>query len=80
MDILNSRPTETPENLANFMSTNNYSFPVLLDQNLTMTRRFGVKGTPTNFIIDKNGVIQFRETGQFNEATLNATVNRLKAQ
>ena len=77
---MNSRPTETLENLANFMSTNNYTFPVLLDQNLTMTRRFGVKETPTNFIIDKNGVIQFRVTGQFSEATLNETINRVNAQ
>ncbi len=80
VDILNSRPTETPDNLANFMSTNNYTFPVLLDQNLTMTHRFGVSATPTNFIIDKNGVIQFRQTGQFSEATLNATISRLNGQ
>ncbi len=66
--------------MANFMSTNNYTFPVLLDQNLTMTRRFGVRETPTNFIIDKNGVIQFRGSGQFSEATLNNMLDRLKAQ
>jgi len=78
VDILNSRTTETPENLSSFMSTNNYNFPVLLDQNLTMTHLFGVKSTPTNFIIDKNGVIQFRQTGQFSEATLNDTINRLR--
>lgn len=62
------------------MSVNNYTFPVLLDQNLTMTRRFGVTLTPTNFILDKNGVIQFRETGQFSEATFSETINRLKLQ
>ena len=78
MDILNSRTTETPDNLAGFMSTNNYNFPVLLDQNLTMTHIYGVKQTPTNFILDKNGVIQFRQTGQFSEATLNATIDKLK--
>ena len=78
VDILNSRTTETPDNLANFMSTNNYTFPVLLDQNLTMTHTYGVKSTPTNFIVDKNGIIQFRQTGQFSEATLNETIARLK--
>lgn len=60
------------------MASNNYTFPVLLDQNLTMTRRFSVSGTPTNFIIDKNGVIQSRQVGLFNEAVLTETVNRLK--
>ena len=78
VDILNSRPTETVETVTNFMSTNNYTYPVLFDQNLTMTHLFGVKGTPTNFIIDKNGVIQFRQTGVFNQATLDATIKNLK--
>ncbi len=79
VDLIGTRPVETPANLADFMAKNNYTFPVLLDVNKAY-KSFGVIGTPTNFIIDKNGVIQLAQVGEFSEATMNATLHRLNAQ
>src|SRR3989338_635836 len=65
VDILSSRPTETPTNLADFMKTNNYTFPPLLDQGMAVTRSYGVKVTPTHFLIDKNGIIREIRSGPY---------------
>lgn len=46
------------------------SFPALLDMNLAATRSYGVKSTPTNFLIDKAGVILERQMGACSGATL----------
>ncbi len=58
IDILNSRPEETQANLESFMSTNNYSFPVLLDTNQLATIQYHVGEPPTNILIDKDGFIR----------------------
>ena len=80
VDIIGSRPTETPANLADFMQKNSYTFPVLLDMNLAATRSYGVASTPTNFLIDKDGVIRERQTGAFSEAALDESLSRLSAK
>lgn len=77
IDIIDSRPTETAENAANFMSTNNYSFPVLLDNKMLVTRVYNIKQTPTSFLIDKDGVIREVTVGVYTKATLDASLNQL---
>ena len=78
MDIIASKATETPANLAEFMQKNQYTFPVLLDESLRVTRLYGVKSTPTNFLIDKNGVIREMQTGAFaSEAAFEESLNQL---
>ena len=80
VDIIGSRATETPGNLADFMQTGNYTFPALLDMNMAVTKSYGIKSTPTNFLIDKNGVIRERVTGAFSEASLDESLDRLSAE
>ena len=80
VDIIGSKSTESPANLANFMQKNNYTFRVLLDESLRVTRLYGVLGTPTNFLIDKEGVIRERKTGAFSEASLDESLSRLLAK
>ena len=63
IDIVGSQQTETPANLADFMKKNNYTFPALADLGMTVTRSYGIKSTPTNFLIDKDGIIRERRTG-----------------
>ena len=77
VDIIGSRVTETPENLADFMKKNNYTFPVLLDMKREVTRSYGVASTPTNFLIDKKGGIRERQSGAFSEAALDESLRRL---
>ncbi len=65
VDIIGSTPSETPSNLADFMKNNKYSFPVLLDVNREVTKSYGIKATPTNFLIDKDGIIREVKIGSF---------------
>ena len=78
IDIIGSRPTETPENVADFMQKNGYTFPVLLDLDRAVTKKYSIKATPTNILIDKNGIIQEVRTGAFpSKAALDDSLNKL---
>ena len=46
-----------------FIKENKYSFPVLLDEDGSVARKYRVSAIPTNIIIDKSGAIVFREGG-----------------
>jgi thioredoxin-dependent peroxiredoxin len=81
VDIIGSRSTETPANLTDFMQKNQYTFTVLLDVNELITKEYGIVSTPTSFLIDKNGVIQVRQTGAFpSETALQDAMNKLLAK
>lgn len=41
-----------------FVETYGFQFPVLMDYKNEVTKKYMVLGYPTNFIVDKNGVIQ----------------------
>lgn len=58
VDVLNSRPEENQANLETFMSTDNYSFPVLLDSNQLATIQYHVGDMPTNILVDGDGFIR----------------------
>ena len=45
------------------MKTNNYTFPVLLGPSREMIKLYGLTGTPTNYLIDKEGIIKERRVG-----------------
>ncbi|MDO8579047.1 MAG: TlpA disulfide reductase family protein [Dehalococcoidales bacterium] len=78
IDILNSRPEETQANLESFMSTNNYSFPVLLDTNQLATIQYHVGDTPTNVLIDKDGFIREIIPGPFlSESAVETSLTRI---
>jgi thiol-disulfide isomerase/thioredoxin len=49
------------EHVKKFMETNQYTFPVLFDE--TTVNAYKVDGIPTKFIIDRNGVVQFKSVG-----------------
>jgi peroxiredoxin len=81
VDILGSKSSETASNLAEFMQTNNYTFPVLLDSKMSVTSNYGIQSTPTNFLIDRDGVIRYRQTGAFSSPQdFETKVNELLAK
>ena len=45
------------------MKTNNYTFPVLLGPSREIIKLYGLTGTPTNYLIDKDGIIKERRVG-----------------
>lgn len=78
VDIINSRTTETPANLADFMQKNNYSFPVLLDVNQLATISYHIKSTPTNILIDKDGIIREISLGAYSsKAAMEDSLNKI---
>ncbi|MBN2781156.1 MAG: TlpA family protein disulfide reductase, partial [Candidatus Marinimicrobia bacterium] len=44
-----------------FVRENGYDFPVYYAGGLN--REFGVKGIPTLFVVDKNGIIRYKKVG-----------------
>lgn len=46
-----------------FIADKRYTFPVLLDRNGEVLQRYGVRGIPTAFILDTQGVIQKVQVG-----------------
>lgn len=81
IDILNSRPDETQANLETFMSTNNYSFPVLLDLRQLATIQYHVADTPTNILIDKDGFIREITPGPYlSQSAVETSLTRIMPQ
>jgi len=48
-----------------FMQSDNYSFPVLLDISQDVALEYNIRGIPTTFFIDKDGIIQAIKVGAF---------------
>jgi len=46
-----------------FLKQTNYTFPVYLDKQDALIRKYGITGIPTKVYIDKEGRIQFKEIG-----------------
>ena len=55
-----------------FLAREGLAFPVLNDPEGRLARRFGVRGVPASFIVDRQGRIVFRERGYTTEAGLRA--------
>lgn len=49
--------------VSEFITTNKYSFNVLMDLDAKVVASFGVSGIPTKFVIDKDGIIRFKSVG-----------------
>ena len=56
---------ESSSEVAEFMQSYNLSFPVLLDTKQEISQKYNVRGIPTTFFIDKDGVIQDVKVGSF---------------
>jgi cytochrome c biogenesis protein CcmG, thiol:disulfide interchange protein DsbE len=48
-----------------YMTEHGFTFPTLLDQRMEAARQFGVRGTPTTVIVNRNGEIVARAIGPF---------------
>ena len=56
---------ESPAKVERFMRDNSHSFPVLIDGKSNVSRAYNVRGIPTTFFIDKDGIIQDIKIGAF---------------
>jgi peroxiredoxin len=48
-----------------YMEKQGYTFDTLIDQRLAVARQFGVRGTPTTVIVNRQGEIVARGLGPF---------------
>ena len=53
---------ESKKKVRSFVEKNRINYPVALDSNADAARLYKVVGIPLNIILDKNGVIQYKET------------------
>jgi len=60
----------TDKEISVFLEQQGLSFPVVNDENGAIAERFGVRGTPTSFIIDPKANIKFTEIGFTSELGL----------
>ena len=60
---------ESVDAVAKFMIENGFSFPVLLDTQRGISRVYNVRGIPTTFFIDRDGVIRDIKVGTFTSKT-----------
>ncbi len=61
---------EDPTVVKNFMSQNDYTFPVLLDKDGKVGDTYRVDGIPAWFFIDKNGNVKATKVGATTQAEL----------
>jgi peroxiredoxin len=61
--VLNSERKMDAEGLAKWMADNEFTFPTAPDQELENAKAYGAKHTPTFYLIDKQGKIQFIHEG-----------------
>lgn len=55
-----------------YMQEHELSFPVVMDEDGELMRRYGLRGVPASFIIDRTGKIVYREVGYTTEIGLRA--------
>ena len=71
---------ETYSVVTQYMQSNNLSFPVLFDTDGSVGLDYNVRGIPTTFFIDGDGIIQAKKLGSFSsvaeiESYISTTMN-----
>ena len=69
---------QTQEHVHNFVKRMKTSFPIFMDHDGKVARSYGVKGLPTYFIVDKQGVIRHIILGWADEKALLAEIAKIK--
>ena len=70
---------EPPQQVKNFVEEFNLSFPILLDPGGKIQDLYRVRGYPTTYVIDEQGVIRFHHIGLITENQLGSYLEQLGA-
>lgn len=69
---------ESAFTVAEFMRTNGYTFPVLLDVEQNVAPDYNIRSIPTTFFIDRNGIIRDVRIGAFpSKAAIESILNKI---
>ncbi len=61
LEVLNVDIQESKKKVGSFVEKNQINYPVVLDSTADVARLYKVVGIPLNIILNKNGVIKYRE-------------------
>lgn len=61
---------ETATTVARFVEEYGLTFAIPMDEEMVVSEQYGVRGLPTTFFIDRNGVIRHLWIGEMNSVTL----------
>jgi peroxiredoxin len=77
--VLTINVDQHSETVPPFVLKNDYQFPVLLDAENRVSNAYGVRGIPSNFIIDREGKIIWNCDGgvDWSDPDLQRTVEKL---
>jgi len=62
-EILSLDQGEAADQVGQFISRKQYAFHVLLDRDVSVSSKYGVRGIPSLVLIDKQGIIQWLQVG-----------------
>ena len=66
LEVFSINLRENPDDVRQFVQSNGYTLPVLLDLDGNVGSTYGVRAIPTTFIIDQSGMIIGRLVGSIN--------------
>ncbi|TVT28148.1 redoxin domain-containing protein [Salinicoccus cyprini] len=66
------------QDISDFHEDYDLNFPVLLDEEGSVTDTYQVKSVPTSYFIDSEGYIRFKFTGPMTEQSIDSTFDQMK--
>jgi thiol-disulfide isomerase/thioredoxin len=70
LTILGVNVMERPEIVSPFLTQYGITFPILLDRDGAIENRYAVRGYPTSFFVDRDGVLQAQHIGELDDTLL----------
>ena len=77
LTVLAVNSEEDAVTVRQFIQAHGYGFPVLLDLQSDVSALYQVRGLPTTVIIDRQGRVQYIQTGEITAKQLDAAVKPL---
>jgi peroxiredoxin len=63
LEIISVSLDDNEEIIKSLVASNNLTYPVLIDKDRKIGGSYKVTGIPLNIIVDRKGIIQYRQTG-----------------
>lgn len=79
LELLAINFDEPPQQVQQFVDDYELSFPILLDPGAEVQKLYRVRGYPTTFVVDEEGVISFHHIGLITEEQLSHYLTQLGA-
>lgn len=76
--VLTVNPGDEKDAIIEFMKTNQYTFPVLVDTGREVAKVYGTSSVPVTYLIDKEGTIVFKKVGLVTADELKQAIDNLQ--